>query len=272
MSHGYKFYIQEVTKANGSYHVLDGTLKDLEQDFDGLKYSKLDGLNAVGKAKNIVVETHANATYDRVYVPDKVVHSSTTLTLTLYFFGENRQEVFKEFKDYITKGVHRYWDTARNAWFDFYVQDELKPSDEKWYAGRPYFKVDVKMNNIYGECFLRKGINLLTDGDKTLETETYLLGKYTIGDVKPQNGERVRITFKGYMGEGRTIFHIYNSDDYTQMANITYENAYDTVNKEYRFEFNWISADDTELWIYQAPNDESITSKSKIYDAILEII
>lgn len=163
MSHGYKFYIQEVTKANGSYHLLDGTLKDLEQDFKGLKYSKLEGINTKGKVKNIVVETHANSSYDRVHVPQKIARTATSITLTLYFFGDatTRQASFKEFSDYISNGVHRYWDTARNAWFDFYVQDELKPSDEKWYAGRPYFKVDVKMNNIYGECFLRKGVNLI---------------------------------------------------------------------------------------------------------------
>ena len=74
------------------------------------------------------------------------------------------------------------------------------------------------------------------------------------------------------MGEGRTVFHIFNSGYTIQMADITYQNAYDTVNKMYKYEFKWKSGADTELWIFQAPNDSNLTSKSKIYDARLEII
>ena len=128
------------------------------------------------------------------------------------------------------------------------------------------------MKNIYGECYLRKGVNLLTDGDKVLEDSDYLLGKYTIGNLKQTNGEKVRITFKGYMGEGRTVFHIFNSGYTIQMANLTYQTSFDTVNKMYKYEFKWKSGDDTELWIFQAPNDDNLTSESKIYDARLEII
>lgn len=271
MSHGYKFYIQEVTKANGTYHVLDGTLKDLEIDFDGLKYSKLDGLNAVGKAKNIVVETHANATYDRVYVPDKVVHSSTTLTLTLYFFGENRQEVFKEFKDYITKGVHRYWDTARNIWFDFTIQDELKPSDENWYRGEPYFKVDVKMKNIYGECYLRKGVNLLTNGNQRFNTKDFTLAILELGNTKPANGEKVRLTFEGYLGDGRTNFTAYNSGGSVYMATINYNNNYNPTTKLWTSEFYWVKGADKDVRIFQYPDDESLVASS-VENVRLEII
>lgn len=274
MSHEYKFYIQRVEfDANsGSYISINSTTIDLESHYAGLKYSKLTGTNDKGKTKNIYTEKYADGDRLRVYVPELAQYEATTMTLTLYFFGEDRQQVFNEFANEIKTGIHRYWDTARHQYFDFFVDDELKTSDESWYSGQPYFKVDVKMKNLYGECRLRKGVNLLTDGDKVLEVSTYLLGKYTIGNLKPTNGEKVRITFKGYMGEGRTVFHIFNSSYTIQMADITYQNAYDTVNKMYKYEFKWKSGDDTELWIFQAPNDSNLTSKSRISDARLEII
>lgn len=149
-AHGYKFYIKEVDKLGNE---LLGTEKDLEADFDGLKYSALTGVDSVGAAKNVYEEKYADAHRLRVYAPTKVCNEATTMTLTLYFFGENRSVVFKNFCDYIRIGFHRYTDTARNRWFDFYIKDEFAVSDEMWYGGKPYFKAEVKMYNIFGRTF-----------------------------------------------------------------------------------------------------------------------
>lgn len=154
MSHGYKFYIQRVEKdADGVYQMVAGTKKSLEDDFDGLKYSKLDGIYTIGKPKNIYTEKYADGDKLRVFTPKFASNDATTLTLTLYFFGENRNRVYENLMYELRQGVHRYWDTARKCWFDFILLDAVKPTDENWYKGKSYFKVDLKMQNIYGETY-----------------------------------------------------------------------------------------------------------------------
>lgn len=160
-THGYKFYIQEVRDTG----VLIGERKSLEEDFYAveidtprpdlgcIKYSAIVGIDNLGAVKNIYTETYADANRVRVSMPEKVQRESTQVTLVLYFIGEKRAEVFKSFCDYICNGRHRYWDTARSKYFDFYISEELTPSDELWYGSTPYFKVDVKMNNIFGQTF-----------------------------------------------------------------------------------------------------------------------
>lgn len=148
-THGYEFFMQEVDNKGN----LLGNEINLEEAFDGLKYSSIVGINNLGAVKNIYAETYADANRVRVSIPEKVQRESTQITLVLYFVGEKRAEVFKSFCDYICNGRHRYWDTARSKYFDFYISEELTPSDELWYGSTPYFKVDVKMNNIFGQTF-----------------------------------------------------------------------------------------------------------------------
>lgn len=168
-THGYEFFMQEV----GDTGVLLGDIKSLEEDFYAveidttqfpnverprrdlgcIKYSSIVGIDNLGSVKNIYTETYADANRVRVSMPEKVQRESTQVTLVLYFVGEKRADVFKKFCDYICNGRHRYWDTARNKYFDFYISEELTPSDELWYGSTPYFKVDVKMNNIFGQTF-----------------------------------------------------------------------------------------------------------------------
>lgn len=148
-THGYEFFMQEVDNKGN----LLGNEINLEEAFDGLKYSAIVGIDNLGAVKNIYTETYADANRVRVSMPEKVQRESTQVSLVLYFVGEKRAEVFKSFCDYICNGRHRYWDTARSKYFDFYISEELTPSDELWYGSTPYFKVDVKMNNIFGQTF-----------------------------------------------------------------------------------------------------------------------
>ena len=177
-THGYEFFMQEVdSKGN----LVPNTLVNLEEDFYVIKVNPIQsnveidptphdievprrflsyiictaivGINNLGAVKNIYTETYADANRVRVSMPEKVQRESTQVTLVLYFVGEKRADVFKKFCDYICNGKHRYWDTARNKYFDFYISEELTPSDELWYGSTPYFKVDVKMNNIFGQTF-----------------------------------------------------------------------------------------------------------------------
>lgn len=159
-THRYEFFMQEVD-SKGNFI---GVAKNLETDFSvkventgeelgGIIYISIVGIDNLGSVKNIYTETYADANRVRVSMPEKVQRESTQITLVLYFVGEKRAEVFKSFCDYICNGRHRYWDTARSKYFDFYISEELTPSDELWYGSTPYFKVEVKMNNIFGQTF-----------------------------------------------------------------------------------------------------------------------
>lgn len=138
---------------SGEYELVAGTKKDLEKDFNGLRYLKCDGIDTIGKAKNIYTEKYSDSTKLRVFIPDVITNESTTITLTLCFIGDGHEDVFEDFCFYIRNGVHRYWDTARQRYFDFYIDEEIKVSEEQRKGGTPYLKCDFKLKNIYGETY-----------------------------------------------------------------------------------------------------------------------
>lgn len=148
--HGYEFYMQGCT-ADGV--LIGGTLKNLEKDFEGLRYAKCEGLEDIGAAKNIYEEVYSDADQVRVYIPNEVKNEATEIILTLYFTGDSRSSVRDEFNEYIRNGYHRYWDTARNKWFVFYVKDKLNVGESMWHGSTPYIKCEYKLKNIFGKTF-----------------------------------------------------------------------------------------------------------------------
>lgn len=143
----YNFYMQKCRKDG----MLLGTKKNLEKDFEGLKYAKCVGLDALGKPQNIYSEVYSESNGIRTYVPNVITNASTTITLSLYFFGENRQATFDAFNDFIRNGYTKYWDDARNKGFVFIVDKEIKVKEENWYRGMPYLAVDYSLTNIQGK-------------------------------------------------------------------------------------------------------------------------
>lgn len=150
MKNKYKIYMQEV---DNSGNLKENTLKDLEDDFDGLRYSKCEGLNTIGAPKNVYEETYSDANRLRVYLPEEVKNAATTISLTLFFVGDNRYATKDAFDAYISKGLHKYWDTCRKKWFIFYVKDEIKPATEELYGSTPFLKYTYTLQNIYGKTF-----------------------------------------------------------------------------------------------------------------------
>lgn len=166
MSSQYKFYMIACDK-NGT--VTQGSEKDLETDFNDLVYSKCEGLDTIGAAKNIYEEKYADSDNIRVYMPVKTDEKGNTLTdeqgnplfdikneptiikLTLFFVGANRITNRDTFNEYIRNGFHQYWDTARKKTFQFYVTKELPVGEEKWYGSTPYLKCEYTLNNIHGK-------------------------------------------------------------------------------------------------------------------------
>lgn len=143
----YKFYIADSNESGDT----SGDVYDLEVDFEGLKYISCEGIDKYGKAKNIYTETYSDADRSRVYLPTQVKRESTQITLNLIFVGDNRRFTYNAFCQYISKGLKKYWDTARNRYFVFYTDAEFDTSEESWHSGTPYIKASFKLNNIYGE-------------------------------------------------------------------------------------------------------------------------
>lgn len=149
--YGYEFFMQECDNKGDA--IEGSTQKNLEKDFAGLRYSKIEGIEQIGKAKNIYSETYADADRLRVHVPPTIQNDATTVTLTLYFVGDDRFASLDAFNAYVRDGFHRYWDSARNKWFAFYIQDELKPAEQMWYGTTPYLKMEYPLKNIFGRTF-----------------------------------------------------------------------------------------------------------------------
>ena len=144
----YKFYMQ-ATDSKGV--ALEGApVKDLEVDFEGLRYLKATGLNDIGEAR-VYTETFADSDRTRVYIPSEVTHKQTSVTLSLVFVGKKRHETYDAFLAYITDGFHAFWDTARNKRLVFYVESNISPSEELWSGSNPYLKLDITLKNVYGK-------------------------------------------------------------------------------------------------------------------------
>lgn len=127
------------------------SVKDLEADFNGLVYSKCEGLLTIGAAKNIYEEKYADSEKIRVHVPEVIHNEATTIKLTLFFVGEARNTTRDAFNEYIRGGFHKYWDDARKRMFQFYVSQELPVGEEKWNGSTPYLKCEYTLNNIHGK-------------------------------------------------------------------------------------------------------------------------
>lgn len=147
MSNGnYKFYMQECT----SYGSPLGAEKDLEADFEGLRYAKCEGLDTYGKPR-VYTETYADSDTLRAYVPSELTRDATKVTFTFYFKGENRRATYFDFLDYVSNGYHIYRDTARGRKFVFIVTEEIKPASEKWYGNEPYLELKLTVQNLNGK-------------------------------------------------------------------------------------------------------------------------
>lgn len=128
---------------------------DIEEQFSGLLYMRAEGMNDIGKSKNVYTETYADSDRLRVYLPNEGVYTNEATKITMHFLvvgdADTREAVIRSFENYVREGIHCYWDDARNLEFDFIVQDEIKVSDEKWLGSNPYVEIAVVMQNLNGK-------------------------------------------------------------------------------------------------------------------------
>lgn len=144
----YNFYMQQCDK-NG---VVSGKAYDLEKDFEGLRYLKCTGLDAVGKPKNIYTESYHEAVEERVYMPseEKITREPIDVVLSLLFVGEKRTDTILRFNNFIKGGFRKYWDTARKKSIVFYIDDAITVKEETFKGSNPYIQIDYKLKCIKG--------------------------------------------------------------------------------------------------------------------------
>ena len=147
-----KFYMQKCTKHGV---LINYTIKDLEADFEGLRYMEAKGISKVGKVKNAYTEQYADSNTLRTWHPnengEETTHEATTIQLKLLFYGDNRRKTYEEFSEYIYDGYHVYWDTLRNKKFKFVVIEPSEPSDDILKGGVPYIICTWTLQNLNGK-------------------------------------------------------------------------------------------------------------------------
>lgn len=146
----YYFYMQECDSKG--VLLAGSTQKNLEVDFNGLKYCKAEGLNKIGKPR-IYTEKYSDSDRLRVHIPEELTNEATTVTFTFYFVGSNRYATYNEFVEYVRNGFHRYYDTCRQRYLYFCVTSEIKPAKEQFIGGTPYLELQLQVQNIFGRTF-----------------------------------------------------------------------------------------------------------------------
>jgi hypothetical protein len=126
---------------------------DLETRFNGLKYSKCDGLNSKGKRKDVHIEKYADSTELRVWLGLKdPIREATDITFTFFFIGNSRQNTYDSFLAYVGNGKIHYWDTIRKKEAVMVLVDQVKTKEDVYKGSTPYLLAEFKFQNLFGEC------------------------------------------------------------------------------------------------------------------------
>lgn len=148
----YRFYMQECT-AKGV--IIEGSQEiDLENypDFEGLRYSKAEGLDRIGKPR-VYTEKFSDSDRLRVHIPSELTNDATTVDFTFFFVGEKRRTSYHNFVEYVRKGYKVYHDDARRKYLYFFVNSDIAPATEQWYGSTPYLELKLTVQNIFGRTF-----------------------------------------------------------------------------------------------------------------------
>jgi len=132
--------------------------KDLEKDFEGLRYMRCEGLNDYGEVTSNHTETYPESSKADSYVSKTPAHKPTTIKLTLYFFeggedDEKNDATYHSFMKFITGSKVVYRDTKRKRKALMELEGEpTKPKADTLY-GQKYKEVTFTFKNVYGMTF-----------------------------------------------------------------------------------------------------------------------
>lgn len=126
-------------------------LNDINEVVGTVLYIEATGMNNIGKAKNIYAESYAETSEVRAYIPARTTGEQSDISIKFMVVGETmeaRQTAIDKFLDMVMNGKHRYWDTCRKRYFDFYIEEAPSISDEHHLDNIPYVMLTVKLKNL----------------------------------------------------------------------------------------------------------------------------
>lgn len=139
----YKFHMQEISSSGIK------PIKDLEKDFDGLRYLSCTGISSKGEPR-IYKETFCEKNGANVFIPSELKVDSTDVQFVFAFVGNSRRDTFDSFYDYVKGKKIKYWDTARNREIEIVLSSKVEPTDDILIGSTPYIKATFKFTNIKG--------------------------------------------------------------------------------------------------------------------------
>lgn len=140
-----QFFMQRVD-------LLDQPIKNLEEDFIGLKYKEFKGLEKYGKNKAVYTETFAETDEVQVYMSPTPIRENIELTLTLLFTGSSRRATYHLFVDYISQGKIKYWDNVRNREVVFVLIESIEPEIDTVKGGDDYLIASFNLTCLNGQA------------------------------------------------------------------------------------------------------------------------
>lgn len=133
--------------------------KDLEKEFEGLRYKECAGLNSYGEPSNTYAEEFADSSKAEVYVSSNPAYKQTTIKLTLVFLegggiAENGKDdtAYHGFLEFVSGCKIAYRDTARKRKALMYLTGATEPKSDTLY-GQKYKEVTFTFKNVYGMTF-----------------------------------------------------------------------------------------------------------------------
>lgn len=142
-------HVMNKYRKDGTY--IQGSSRDLETYYSGLKYIEAKGLTDKGKRKNVYTETYSDSDKIRLWQGDDVTREATTIKMSFLFMGETRYQIYNDFYDYVKNDIIRYFDTKRLLQVDMVLIDKVTISNEQLKSGVPYFVADFTFQNLYGD-------------------------------------------------------------------------------------------------------------------------
>lgn len=127
-------------------------VKNLEEDFPGLKYKEFKGLEKYGKNKGIYTETFAETDEVKVWIHPYPIRENIELTLTLVFIGSSRRATYHRFVNYISDGKIKYWDNVRKREVTFVLIEAIEPETDTLIGGADYIQASFKLTCLNGQA------------------------------------------------------------------------------------------------------------------------
>lgn len=138
-----KFYMKQYPIGG-----VEQATKDLETDFEGLLVSKVGGLNTKGKNKNIYYESFPEQNGKNVWIGTPY-YEATSVTFTFFFVGEDRQDQYDLFCQFVNGYKLYYWDDYYNKRVTLVLEEIGEPTEEK-IGNNPNIEATFKFTNING--------------------------------------------------------------------------------------------------------------------------